>query len=211
MDVGCGSGRFMSLLGKSVKYYHGLDISSEALKIAGTMFEEKNTRIEKGDVTKLPFKNNTFDKVICIDVLEHIVDDITVLKEIRRILKSDGKAIIFFVDNFSSNKFFRKHFIGEEDVGHIHIYNKNIIIKKLKEANLKIEMIISYRTLLDYLLNLVRRKTKPRIISPQVMKFDKIYKLIAYLTFIEKYFSFIQNLATCARLQNYNSLTTYNN
>jgi len=41
-----------------------------------------------------PFKNNKFDEVYCKDVLEHLQDFINVLKEIHRILKKDGKAII---------------------------------------------------------------------------------------------------------------------
>lgn len=48
----------------------------------------------KADMTKLPFKDNTYDAIICIHVLEHIVDDETALKELLRILKPGGWALI---------------------------------------------------------------------------------------------------------------------
>ena len=64
-------------------------------------------RIEKGDVVKLPFKDNSFDKAICIDVLEHIIDDMSVINEIKRVLKPKGEAIIYFVGNISSFEFFK--------------------------------------------------------------------------------------------------------
>ena len=47
-----------------------------------------------GDITKLNFKNNTFDLIICNHVLEHIIDDRTAMNEIYRVLKKDGIGIL---------------------------------------------------------------------------------------------------------------------
>jgi len=46
-----------------------------------------------GDTTKIPFPDHTFDIVIAADVLEHIHDLHTVIKEIKRVLKRDGSII----------------------------------------------------------------------------------------------------------------------
>lgn len=48
----------------------------------------------KADMTKLPFKSDTYDAIICIHVLEHIEDDKTALKELLRILRPGGWALI---------------------------------------------------------------------------------------------------------------------
>ena len=46
------------------------------------------------DIHNMPFENNVFDVVLCNHVLEHVKDDILALKEIRRVLKKDGKMIL---------------------------------------------------------------------------------------------------------------------
>lgn len=48
----------------------------------------------QADITNLPFTDNSFDIIFCSHVLEHIVDDHQALKELLRVLKPDGFAII---------------------------------------------------------------------------------------------------------------------
>ncbi len=48
----------------------------------------------KMDIQKMPFKNNTFDVVLCNHVLEHVDDDIKALKEIIRVMKNGGFSIL---------------------------------------------------------------------------------------------------------------------
>lgn len=46
------------------------------------------------DVTDLPFEDDRFDMVICNHVLEHVKEDVEAMKEIRRVMKKQGKAIL---------------------------------------------------------------------------------------------------------------------
>ena len=48
----------------------------------------------KADVSDLPFKENEFDYVLCNHVLEHVYDDNKAMREIYRVLKFEGKAIL---------------------------------------------------------------------------------------------------------------------
>ena len=50
--------------------------------------------MQKEDITKLSFPDKSFDRVLCIHVLEHIEDDRKAMSEILRVLKSDGCAIL---------------------------------------------------------------------------------------------------------------------
>jgi ubiquinone/menaquinone biosynthesis C-methylase UbiE len=55
--------------------------------------ESKATLIQ-GDAKRLCFADNSFDKVICISVLEHIEEPIEVIKELWRVLKTNGRLVI---------------------------------------------------------------------------------------------------------------------
>jgi SAM-dependent methyltransferase len=67
LDAGCGNGVFVDYVSKHRPdlYVHGLDRSKEALK---------HVHVQKtlGDVTNLPFENNSFDCVSCLEVIEHL-------------------------------------------------------------------------------------------------------------------------------------------
>jgi SAM-dependent methyltransferase len=56
----------------------------------------------KEDITKLSFPNESFDFIFCSHVLEHIPEDIKAMREIRRVLKPDGTAILLvpIMDNY---------------------------------------------------------------------------------------------------------------
>ena len=86
-----------------------------------------------GDITKLNFKNNTFDLIICNHVLEHIIDDRTAMNEIYRVLKKDGIGILqvpidknlekTYEDNTLVSKKQRAEHFGQYD--HVRVYGRD--------------------------------------------------------------------------------------
>jgi ubiquinone/menaquinone biosynthesis C-methylase UbiE len=48
----------------------------------------------KADITDIPYSDNSFDIIYCSHVLEHVVDDRKALRELNRVLKADGWAVI---------------------------------------------------------------------------------------------------------------------
>lgn len=97
-----------------------LDIGCGINKIPGAIGIDSNPN-SNADITHdlnsfpYPFGDNTFDKVYCIDVLEHVDDLIKVMEEIHRISK-DGAEINIRVPHFSST-----HAYG--DPTHKHFFN----------------------------------------------------------------------------------------
>lgn len=85
LDLGCGS----AWLGRHYDDYIGLDGSDEAVSAAA----ERGITIIKGNADEpLPFDDTTFDGVVAKDLLEHVQDPGSVVREINRVLKPGGRV-----------------------------------------------------------------------------------------------------------------------
>jgi len=98
LEVGCGTGRFSIEALKWVKNIVALDPSLSMLKKLKEKINTNMDRIElvQGSGYELPFKDNSFDGCICINVLNHLPQVHKVFVEIHRILKPKA----FFIFNF---------------------------------------------------------------------------------------------------------------
>lgn len=92
LDAGCGTGGLSQKMMK-FGYVAAIDISPVALEFAK---KKKISRVFKGSVESIPFKENSFDIVVCLDVLYHrkVKDDIKAFNEFYRILKPNGILIL---------------------------------------------------------------------------------------------------------------------
>ena len=92
IDIGSGAGTNLRLL-KEMGFtnYHGLDFSPLSKKICA---EKKIGEVVVRDIYDSNLPSDSYDVVLITDVLEHLNDDLEALKEIRRILKPNGVAII---------------------------------------------------------------------------------------------------------------------
>ena len=102
----------------------------------------------KADLCNLPFKDETYDLILCNHVLEHIIDDIKAMKEIYRVLKKGGKAILQVPLDMEKEKSYEDHTIinpkdrskhfGQYD--HVRIYGMDFF-KKLSNIGFRYEKI----------------------------------------------------------------------
>lgn len=89
LDVGVGLGRLLDLLPDSYEKY-GMDISLNYLKHT----KQKNIKVCMSLIEDMPYNDKYFDTIICTDVLEHVLDLNDALKNIFRVLKTNGILII---------------------------------------------------------------------------------------------------------------------
>lgn len=89
LEVGCGTGGLLKAISSWSDAY-GLDVSREA---AGYCRERGLTTVCRGGVNALPFRDDTFDGVIGVDVLEHLDDDEGALCELLRVCRPGGRLI----------------------------------------------------------------------------------------------------------------------
>lgn len=97
LDLGCGRGEFLFNAASYCKKVIGVDYSEDALCISREVLSGLgNASVVKGDCRRVPFKNNSFDKVVCGDVVEHLSFDagVNLFEEIYRVIKPGGLAII---------------------------------------------------------------------------------------------------------------------
>ena len=93
LEIGCGEGRGLALLAPNATSYTALDKIGEVIERLGKQYP--NVKFIQTNIPPLKdLKDNSFDVVISFQVIEHIRKDKAYLKEIHRVLKPGGKAII---------------------------------------------------------------------------------------------------------------------
>ena len=100
----------------------------------------------KGDICNLPFKENSFDFILCNHVLEHINDDKKAMKELYRVLNKNGTAILQVPINQKSSKTFEDSSIVDKkeriekfgQYDHIRLYGLDYF-KKLESFGFKFD------------------------------------------------------------------------
>lgn len=95
LDVGCGPGTITIDMASLVPHGHitGVEYKPEPLEEAQAAAAAQNTTnvsFKVGDIHSLPFEDNTFDIVHAHQVLQHISDPVSGLREMRRVTKPGG-------------------------------------------------------------------------------------------------------------------------
>ncbi len=91
LDAGCGRGFFMKYVTELAPCrYFGVDLDFEHLEIALRQNRARGASVARSLIEPLPFADDTFDKIIFSEVLEHLPDDWGGLNEIKRVLKPGG-------------------------------------------------------------------------------------------------------------------------
>lgn len=104
LDAGCGEGFYvMLLLELTPARVIGIDANPRLITQARTWVGENpsnplgvnpRTELRVGDVSSVPFPDRTFTKIICSEVLEHLPDPMTALRELRRVLRPGGTLAV---------------------------------------------------------------------------------------------------------------------
>jgi ubiquinone/menaquinone biosynthesis C-methylase UbiE len=150
-DLGCGDGNLSRDIVKKAKKIYGADISPTRVKKA----RKNGIDAVCADVCSTPFKSNYFDKVICSEVIEHVIEPRKLLQEINRVLKRGGIAALTVPFNQKIEKTLldvpkedleqmdyeeikRKYHVTED---HLNSFSEEEFIKLLEEEKFTIKQI----------------------------------------------------------------------
>ena len=156
LDLGCGRGFYLKGLRNLFPRTEntGIDLNPAYLETTRRFLDDPKTSIVQGDAQKLPFGKNSFDRLIASEILEHLPKDQKALKEIKRVLKPGGIAMItvpnknypFLWDplNWALEKVFKLHlpshiwWVAGIWADHYRLYTEEKLKRKIKKAGLKI-------------------------------------------------------------------------
>jgi SAM-dependent methyltransferase len=93
LEVGCGAGNILEQIHGARLF--GVDLSHALLDKARARLGTR-AALHEAFAESLPFAASSFDRVYCSEVLEHVVDPLAVLREMRRVLRPNGRAVISF-------------------------------------------------------------------------------------------------------------------
>ncbi|MBI4582871.1 MAG: class I SAM-dependent methyltransferase [Planctomycetes bacterium] len=102
LDAGCGAGKFTDIILKRCDadaQVFCFDLSVEMLRRGVRHFKSGRAFPAAADITRLPYRDGSFDCVICGWVLEHLPDPLYGLREIARVLKPRGRMLILTTES----------------------------------------------------------------------------------------------------------------
>ncbi len=98
LDIGCADGPFLPTLSYYARSTVATDIDGDRVREAKNLIDyrlKKSKRLNLlcSDGHVLPFKDNKFDIIFCLEVMEHVMNPDQVLRELLRVLKKNGMLI----------------------------------------------------------------------------------------------------------------------
>lgn len=174
LNVGCGDGHYNIFLANRFKEVYGIDVNPTDIAIAKKVYHQKNIMYFIASATSIPFPDNHFDRVVCIEVLEHVKDHKQAIREIARVLKPGGIGIVtvpsenypFTYDpiNWICERLFARYFpIGLWGFGHHRLYTMNKLERLFNHAGL---VAIQKKYLLHFVSGLVENYYLINLLQP---------------------------------------------
>ncbi|YAL83104.1 class I SAM-dependent methyltransferase [Dermacoccaceae bacterium W4C1] len=149
LDVGCGQGRHSFEVLRRGAQVTAFDHSESDLADVKTMFGAMEVEgevpqgatgtVQHGDARAMPFADNTFDRVIASEVLEHIHEDTVAMAEIARVTKPGGLVAVSVPRSWPEKVCWRfSDSYHEVEGGHVRIYRRDQLVQRLESTGLQL-------------------------------------------------------------------------
>jgi len=143
LDAGCGEGRHcFGCLERGARVV-GLDLDFDSLRLASVRLRQRAAELgsvgemNQGNAFHLPYRDGSFDRIICSEVMEHVHDYRAAARELARVTRPGGKLAITIPTATSEHLYLR---LGDEYFespgGHIRIFSPRQLAHGLAQAGL---------------------------------------------------------------------------
>lgn len=145
IDVGCGQGRHSYEAYRRGCNVTAFDMNESDLADVKSMFGAMElegeagfpaiAQVQAGDARQMPYDDDSFDRVIASEILEHIHEDEQVMAELFRITKPGGLVAVTVPRNWPEQVCWKlSDEYHEVEGGHIRIYKASELVAKLRRA-----------------------------------------------------------------------------
>jgi SAM-dependent methyltransferase len=132
--------------------YTGLDLSEENVRAAASL----DLDVRRADVTKpLPVGDAEFDCIFCLELLEHLTSAITLLEEMRRVIKDDGRAVLSVPSPYSWVEAYRELFRRADPEGHLNSFTTPVLRNLVALAGFRLDRVLGTSVRLPKTIRLV--------------------------------------------------------
>lgn len=151
LDVGAGFGRHAFEAARRGADVVALDLGGDevatirdtfvAMREVGEIGAERHTAALRGDATRLPFADDSFDLVLTSEVLEHVQDDVAALREMVRVIRPGGTFSCTAPSEWPEKVNWRlsdDYHAPKSAGGHVRIYSATELRAKLRAAGLAV-------------------------------------------------------------------------
>ncbi|MBU1457654.1 class I SAM-dependent methyltransferase [Patescibacteria group bacterium] len=172
LDIGCGGGSITKPL-TSYGSVTGLDNNQDVVNLCNKQGE----RVVKGNATRLPFPDQSFNFIVALEVFEHVKDDTLAIKEAYRVLKRNGRLFLS-VPAFPI-------LWGNHDMAahHYRRYTQHELLNKLKVCGFSV-LKLTYMNFFLFLPIVVFRLFHKKIFKPRSMLDSAYFSNITWLNFL---------------------------
>lgn len=141
LDIGCGDARFLNRMKQAGWAVQGVDFDAAAASNAKNLFD---IDVQIGTLEDMQFPESSFDAVTMNHVIEHVFDPVTLLSEVRRILKPGGRLVMVTPNAISmGHRFFGRFWRGLEPPRHIQIFTPPSLEAAARSAELEVSKIFT--------------------------------------------------------------------
>lgn len=176
LDVGCGIGTYSKFLARKGFKVTGVDFSEQMIELAKKKSGSEEIDFKVANVYNLPFKDNSFDIVICVAVFQSILKPGMALKEMKRVLKNNGTIVIITLNGSSFE------FLSKKDDPFVHKLSwfKHLMLKQ-GFSKIKTKGIYFFPQSLNFLVDLILKFR----VSSFLNLFFPVFKFVSHSCYIE--------------------------
>lgn len=181
LDIGCGTGNSLKWVKDNCacEWIGGVELNPEAAAEARNKLDD----LYEGNIEHidLPIKPSTLDLILCLDILEHLINPWGVVSRLQKLLKPGGAFVVSLPNIRNRNVIFPLLFKGRWDYAeagildktHLRFFVRETAIKLVESAGLHVDMI---RT-----TGLERKTQKSRIFLSLLPEYIRSFLVLQYL------------------------------
>jgi SAM-dependent methyltransferase len=173
LEIGAGMGNLTRQLSKRCRRYVATDLDLEHLsRLSRELSHQPNVEVHVCNLEReadFAGFHDQMESVICLNVLEHVGDDLQGLRNLHAVLRSGGRAIVLVPEG--------PQIYGSLDkvLGHHRRYSREELTRKMEECGFRVEQVIDFNRVSRPGWFIVGKLLRREVISPfQLKLFDRM-------------------------------------